>query len=108
MTTVDTIAQAIKEKKALEFAYHGFDRVVVPYACGLTPTNEIKMIGFQIGGGSNSGVTEKLFFYLRPHLARVAFPDPAYREASGDRFSFPPRPPPEAVFAQLSKIYEQI
>ena len=51
MTTVDTIAQAIKEKKALEFAYHGFDRVVVPYACGLTPTNEIKMIGFQIGGG---------------------------------------------------------
>ena len=52
MTTVDTIAQAIKEKKALEFAYHGFDRVVVPYACGLTPTNEIKMIGFQIGGGT--------------------------------------------------------
>lgn len=51
MTTVDTIAQAIKEKKTLEFAYHGFDRVVVPYACGLTPTNEIKMIGFQIGGG---------------------------------------------------------
>ena len=48
MTTVDTIAQAIKEKKALEFAYHGFDRVVVPYACGLTPTNEIKMIGFPI------------------------------------------------------------
>ena len=52
MTTVDTVAQAIKEKKALEFAYHGFDRVVVPYACGLTPTNEIKMIGFQIGGGT--------------------------------------------------------
>lgn len=25
MTTVDTIAQAIKEKKALEFAYHGFE-----------------------------------------------------------------------------------
>ena len=47
MTTVDTIAQAIKEKKALEFAYHGFERVVVPYACGLTPTNEIKMIGFR-------------------------------------------------------------
>ena len=95
MTTVDTIAQAIKEKKALEFAYHGFERVVVPYACGLTPTNEIKMIGFQIGGGSNSGVTEKLRFYI----AGVAFSDAAYREATEED---------KAVFAQLSKIYEQI
>ena len=71
MTTVDTVAQAIKEKKALEFAYHGFDRVVVPYACGLTPTNEIKMIGFQIGGGSNSGVTEKTpFLHCGRHRRR--------------------------------------
>ncbi|MFQ8815435.1 MAG: hypothetical protein ACLR8J_04945 [Sutterella wadsworthensis] len=37
MTTVDTIAQAIKEKKALEFAYHGFDRVVVPMPAALRP-----------------------------------------------------------------------
>ena len=95
MTTVDTIAQAIKEKKALEFAYHGFDRVVVPYACGLTPTNEIKMIG----GGSNSGVTEKLRFYTAADMAGVAFSDAAYREATEED---------KAVFAQLSKIYEQI
>ena len=94
MTTVDTIAQAIKE-----FAYHGFDRVVVPYACGLTPTNEIKMIGFQIGGGSNSGVTEKLRFYTAADIAGVAFSDAAYREATEED---------KAVFAQLSKIYEQI
>ena len=94
MTTVDTIAQAIKEKKALEFAYHGFDRVVVPYACGLTPTNEIKMIGFQIGGG-----TEKLRFYTAADIAGVAFSDAAYREATEED---------KAVFAQLSKIYEQI
>ena len=93
MTTVDTIAQAIKEKKALEFAYHGFDRVVVPYACGLTPTNEIKMIGFQIGG------TEKLRFYTAADIAGVAFSDAAYREATEED---------KAVFAQLSKIYEQI
>lgn len=99
MTTVDTIAQAIKEKKTLEFAYHGFDRVVVPYACGLTPTNEIKMIGFQIGGGSNSGVTEKLRFYTAADMAGVAFSDAAYREATEED---------KAVFAQFSKIYEQI
>ena len=89
MTTVDTIAQAIKEKKALEFAYHGFDRVVVPYACGLTPTNEIKMIG----------LTEKLRFYTAADIAGVAFSDAAYREATEED---------KAVFAQLSKIYEQI
>ena len=89
MTTVDTIAQAIKEKKALEFAYHGFDRVVVPYACGLTPTNEIKMIG----------LTENLRFYTAADIAGVAFSDAAYREATEED---------KAVFAQLSKIYEQI
>ncbi|EJX05084.1 hypothetical protein EVA_06806, partial [gut metagenome] len=38
MTTVDQIVSAITEKKSLAFAYHGFDRVVSPYACGLTPT----------------------------------------------------------------------
>ena len=68
MTTVDTIAQAIKEKKALEFAYH-------------------------------SGVTEKLRFYTAADIAGVAFSDAAYREATEED---------KAVFAQLSKIYEQI
>ena len=84
MTTVDTIAEAIKEKKSIAFAYHGFDRVVSPYACGITPTNEIKMIGFQIGGGSNAGVT--------------VVDDPFRPVTEEDK----------AVFAQLSKIYEEV
>ena len=55
--------------------------------------------GFQIGGGSNSGVTEKLRFYTAADIAGVAFSDAAYREATEED---------KAVFAQLSKIYEQI
>ena len=99
MTTVDTIAEAIKEKKSLAFAYHGFDRVVSPYACGLTPTNEIKMIGFQIGGGSNSGVTEKLRFYSTAYSAGVTIVDDPFRPATEED---------KAVFAQLAKIYEEV
>lgn len=99
MTTVDTIAQAIKEKKSLEFAYHGFDRVVSPYACGLTPTNEIKMIAFQTDGGSNSGVTEKLRFYTVADMAGIAFAEAEFRA---------PTEEDKVVFCQLSKIYDKV
>ncbi len=63
MTTVDTIVQAIEEKKSVAFGYHGFDRVVSPYACGINASNEIKLIGLQTEGGSNSGVVRKLRWY---------------------------------------------
>lgn len=99
MTTVDTIAQAIKAQKSLSFAYHGFDRTVSPYACGLTPTNEIKMIAFQTDGGSNSGVTEKLRFYTVADIAGIETDEKAFRPATAED---------RAVFAQLCKIYEQV
>lgn len=99
MTTVDTIAQAIKENKSLEFAYHGFDRVVSPYACGLTPTNEIKMVGFQTSGGSNSGITEKLRFYTVADIAGIAVSDAPFRPSTEED---------KAIFCQLSKVYEEV
>lgn len=99
MTTVDKIVLAIKEKKSLAFAYHGFDRVVSPYACGLTPTNDIKMIAFQTDGGSTSGVTEKLRFYTVADIAGIADSDKAYREATeADK----------EAFVQLVNVYERI
>lgn len=99
MTTVDRIVSAIKEKKSLAFAYHGFDRVVSPYACGLTPTNEIKMIAFQTDGGSTSGVTEKLRFYTVADIAGIAFSEAAYREATEVD---------KEMFVQLVNIYERV
>lgn len=44
-------------------------------------------------------MTEKLRFYTAADMAGVAFSDAAYREATEED---------KAVFAQLSKIYEQI
>lgn len=78
MSTVDVIAKAISEKKSLSFGYHGFERVVSPYACGITPVNEIKLIAFQTDGGSTSGVTEKLRFFsvediLGPEISEAPF-----------------------------------
>lgn len=99
MTTIDQIEEAIKNKKSLAFAYHGFDRVVSPYAVGLTPTNQIKMIGFQTGGGSNSGVTEKLRFYTVADIAGLEEDKAAFRAIEdADR----------QVIRQLSKIYAQV
>lgn len=99
MTTVDQIVAAIKEKKSLAFAYHGFDRVVSPYACGLTPTNEIKLIAFQTDGGSTSGLTEKLRFYTVADIAGITESEAAYREATeADK----------EVFVQLVNIYERV
>lgn len=47
MTTVDTIVEAIEGHRTLNFGYHGFDRVVSPYAIGMTTTNELKMLAYQ-------------------------------------------------------------
>ena len=63
MTTVDTIVEAIEGHRTLNFGYHGFDRVVSPYAIGMTTTNELKMLAYQTEGGSNSGVCPKLRYF---------------------------------------------
>ncbi len=82
MTTIDLIEQAIKERKSLSFGYHGFERTVSPYACGVNNANEIKMLAMQTGGGSTSGVTRKLRFYavsdmLAPSLDEALFEKPS-------------------------------
>lgn len=99
MTTVDRIVTAIAEKKSLAFAYHGFDRVVSPYACGLSPTNEIKLIAFQTAGGSNSGVTEKLRFYTVADIAGIAESEQVYREVTDSD---------KETFVQLVNVYERV
>lgn len=37
MTTVDIIIEAIEKGQSISFGYHGFERTVSPYLCGLTP-----------------------------------------------------------------------
>ncbi|MFU0842702.1 MAG: Phosphoribosylamine--glycine ligase [Burkholderia sp.] len=99
MTTIDQIEEAIKNKSSLAFAYHGFDRVVSPYAVGLSPTNEVKMIGFQTGGGSHSGVTEKLRFYTVADIAGLEPDKSAFRDIKDED---------RRVIGQLAKVYAEV
>ncbi len=99
MSTVDIIVQAIENKKSLSFSYHGFERVVSPYACGINAVNEVKLIGFQTGGGSTSGVTEKLRFF--------AVEDILGAEVSDAPFACP-CDKAKAQYVELTNIYAQV
>lgn len=49
-----TIQQAIVEKKLIEFSYSGHQRVVEPHVLGVND-GVSQVLGYQIGGSSNSG-----------------------------------------------------
>ena len=99
MSIVDIVVKAINEKKALSFSYHGFERVVSPFAVGVNPVNEIKMIGYQTEGGSNSGVTKKLRFF-------------AVEDMMGPELSDAPIVAPcdacKATYKELATVYAQV
>ncbi|SDR51245.1 hypothetical protein SAMN05443245_6873 [Paraburkholderia fungorum] len=52
-----TICSAIKDRQLLELRYHGFSRVVEPYAYGRDKNGDAILRCFQISGGSESGQT---------------------------------------------------
>lgn len=59
----DNINKAIAEMKLLEFFYEGEHRIVEPHCYGLTTAGNMCLRGFQISGGSISGLVPhwKLF-----------------------------------------------
>ena len=58
-----SIANAIRERKLLQFTYDGFSRTVEPHAYGIDRKNRYVVRAFQVAGGSESGeyVGWKLF-----------------------------------------------
>ncbi len=82
MTTVDLIVKAIEEHKSIDFSYHGYERIVSPYACGLNNNNEIKLLAMQTGGGSTSGVVHKLRFFTVADLLAPAESAEPYEAAT--------------------------
>ncbi len=98
MTTVDIIIEAIEKGQSISFGYHGFERTVSPYLCGLTPKNEIKMIGWQTDGGSNSGVVFKLRYFTVADILGPTLSDAPYTE---------PTPEHKELYSQFTKIYAQ-
>jgi hypothetical protein len=49
------ICVAIRERKLLELRYHGYSRIVEPYAHGSSSAGEDLLRCYQLSGGSESG-----------------------------------------------------
>jgi hypothetical protein len=52
-----TICSAINKRQLLELRYHGYSRLVEPYACGRERSGDILLRCYQQSGGSESGQT---------------------------------------------------
>jgi hypothetical protein len=52
-----TICAAINGRQLLELRYHGFSRMIEPYAYGRDKNGDALLRCFQISGGSESGQT---------------------------------------------------
>ena len=50
-----TLVQAIKNKSMIELRYHGYARIVEPYAYGQDKTGDEILRCYQVAGGSVSG-----------------------------------------------------
>ena len=50
-----TLCEAIRQRKRLQFRYHGLDRVVEPYCHGVSTRGAEVLRGVQVGGRSSSG-----------------------------------------------------
>ena len=97
MTTVDLIVKAIEEHKSIDFSYHGYERIVSPYACGLNNNNEIKLLAMQTGGSSTSGVVHKLRFFTVPDMLAPAESAEPYEETTAEAI--------EPAFKEFMKFY---
>jgi hypothetical protein len=55
LTNGERLIRAILDHRVVEFAYQGYRRTVEPYLLGLHEAGEPLLLGYQIGGFSQSG-----------------------------------------------------
>lgn len=55
MISKDVICEAIERKAVLSFYYGGGQRVVEPYLLGINELGRLILVGYQVGGYSESG-----------------------------------------------------
>ena len=81
------ICAAINGRQLLELRYHGFSRLVEPYAYGRDKTGDALLRCFQVSGGSESGQSSgwkllKVAEVFAIHKDKHSFsPRPEYRRA---------------------------
>jgi hypothetical protein len=55
ITGTERLVRAVLEHRVVHFRYHGQARTVEPKLIGLHEAGEPMLVGYQTGGGSNSG-----------------------------------------------------
>lgn len=86
----DLICEAIREKKIVEFAYHGEMRVVEPYACGVVKKNRYQLRGFQVGGKSSSNPLLGWRMFLLEEMSELKLTETVFSGWEGDRRLYNP------------------
>lgn len=94
-----TICQAIREMRLLEFTYHGYRRVVEPHAHGEDAQGHDALRAYQAGGSSSSGDAQGWKIFHTDEMLGVSL--------SGQRFSSA-RPGYKRDDKAMNRIYCQL
>ncbi|MFH1429771.1 MAG: WYL domain-containing protein [Candidatus Margulisiibacteriota bacterium] len=93
MLTKDIICMAIKQKKVLQFRYHGRVRVVEPHQLGFNPDGHIALGAYLVRGFSASKAADRWRKYVINEISSVSFlnetfdaPRPGYKKAPNEFF----------------------
>jgi WYL domain len=87
LATGERLVRAILEHRAVEFVYQGYRRTVEPYLLGLHEAGEPILLGYQTGGGSQSGDIPGWRAFITTGIGDVVVSD---RSFAGPRSDFNP------------------
>jgi hypothetical protein len=80
------ICEAIRNRRVLAFRYQGHSRIVEPHAYGVGRNEEWVLVGYQIGGGTDTGTVHGWRSFRKLDMSNLAVlpihfsaPRPGYR-----------------------------
>jgi hypothetical protein len=84
MTGTERLVRAVLEHRVVRFRYKGQSRTVEPHLVGLHEAGEPMVVGYQIGGGSNSGEVPGWRTFITGSVEEVEVADERFPGARGD------------------------
>jgi hypothetical protein len=96
----DRICKAISERKVIRFYYGSGERLVEPYVCGISRTNKLVLIGFQVG---ERGSGLRRFGWHMFDVVNISYLGVTKKEFNISRIS--PRRPFNPLTSRMEKIF---
>lgn len=95
----DVVCEAIREMKCLSFIYHDNERVVEPHTLGVNLQDRDVLVGYQVGGFTQSPGPEYWRTFTLSDITRLSKLDQSFY---GPRSGYNPRDPRfRIVYCQL-------